>query len=189
MKLTQERLKELFDYREDGNLIWKKPEKRQHAKIGDIAGFTNSDGYIVTWINKKQHYNHRLIWCWHHGYFPEGLLDHKDRIKHHNWIDNLKEASKQCNARNTGNPKDNTSGVKGVIKTENGKKWYSQIWVKKMYNLGSFEDFDEAVCHRLAAEQCLNWSNCDSNSPAYLWVKNNIQNKNIFRGLKKIKRR
>jgi len=31
-----------------------------------------------------------------------------------------------------------------------------------------------AVCARLAAEQCLDWERCDSNSPAYQYVQNNI---------------
>lgn len=36
-------------------------------------------------------------------------------------------------------------------------------------------DFDEAVCYRLAAEQCLNWSGCYDNSSACKYVKENIQ--------------
>lgn len=32
-----------------------------------------------------------------------------------------------------------------------------------------------AVCARLAGEQCLDWEGCDSNSPAYKYVKENIQ--------------
>jgi hypothetical protein len=31
-------------------------------------------------------------------------------------------------------------------------------------------DFDEAVCTRLAGEQCLNYDSCDTNSTAYQYV-------------------
>ena len=33
-----------------------------------------------------------------------------------------------------------------------------------------------AVCHRLAAEQAESWSGCDSASPAFVFVKENITN-------------
>ena len=138
------------------------------SKIGDIAG-CKKDGYIEISINDISYYAHRLAWLYVHGYFPEYGVDHKDRIKHHNWIDNLRESTQQCNTRNTGNFKHNKSGVKGVY--AKGEKWIAQIKVnKKGYGLGTFTDFDEAVCTRLCAEQCLDWANCDSNSPAYLHV-------------------
>ena len=34
--------------------------------------------------------------------------------------------------------------------------------------------------HRLAAEQCLDWSNCDSSSPSYLYVSTKIQGQLIW---------
>ena len=37
-------------------------------------------------------------------------------------------------------------------------------------HLGICEDFIEAVAHRLAGEQAINWSGCDSTSPAYLFM-------------------
>lgn len=40
-----------------------------------------------------------------------------------------------------------------------------------MCYLSIFDDFTEAVAHRLAAEQCLDWDGCDSTSPAYLYMK------------------
>ncbi|MCP4373526.1 MAG: hypothetical protein GY797_36295 [Deltaproteobacteria bacterium] len=41
--------------------------------------------------------------------------------------------------------------------------------------LGTYNNFDNAVCARLAGEQCVNWSGCDSNSPAFKYVKGHIQ--------------
>lgn len=112
----------------------------------------------------------------YYGYWPENDIDHKDKIKHHNCIRNLRETSRQCNMRNMGNRKDNTSGVKGIHWDKLNKKWKTQISInRKRKTLGYYKDFDNAVCARLAGEQCVGWEGCDSNSPAYQYVKENIQ--------------
>jgi hypothetical protein len=111
-----------------------------------------------------------------YGYWPENVIDHKDRVRHHNWIKNLREVSNQCNQRNRGNSKNNTSGVKGVSFDNVTNKWRPYIKINnKLFRLGSYKEFDNAVCARLAAEQCLGWSGCDSNSPAFQYVKDFIQ--------------
>ncbi len=38
--------------------------------------------------------------------------------------------------------------------------------------LGTYDNFDNAVLARLAAEQCLGWAGCDNSSPAYKYAKN-----------------
>ena len=35
---------------------------------------------------------------------------------------------------------------------------------------GTFLDLTEAVAHRLAAEQSMNWAGCESSSSAYLYM-------------------
>ena len=84
MAITQQRLKELFDYKE-GNLIWKiKPS--QPVEIGDIAGCFDN-GYLRTIICGKPYLNHRLVYLYFHGYFPENFVDHIDRNTLNNKID------------------------------------------------------------------------------------------------------
>jgi len=167
--VTYERVRELFDYRDDGKLIWK--ANKGIAKKGDVAGTINEYGYSMIGIDHKIYRAHRLIWLWHKGYMPEYGLDHRNRIRHNNWIKNLREATQQCNLRNTGNRIDSTSGVKGVSKHKKSDKWQAHIAVDmKQCYLGNFDDFDEAVLTRLAAEQCLGWDGCDSASPAYRYA-------------------
>jgi len=165
-----ERLKELLSYDHlTGIFLWK-VSVNSRAQKGDVAGSDN-EGYIHIRIDNKDYFAHRLAWLYEYGYFPENFLDHKDRIRHHNWIKNLREASQQCNLRNTGNRKNNKSGVKGICFYNPNQKWQAQIKVNgKNSHLGRFTDFTEAVAHRLAAEQCLNWSTCDSSSPAYQYI-------------------
>lgn len=175
-KLTQERLKELLHYDSDtGSFTWI-VNRGNAVTVGDIANYRSGGGYVQIRIDKKLYYGHRLAWLYVYGYFPEHGVDHIDKIRHHNWISNLREASTQCNARNTGNFKHNSSGVKGVTWYDWVHKWCARIKVKgKTKNLGIHEDFTEAVCHRLAAEQCLNWEGCDSNSPAYQYVQKHLK--------------
>jgi hypothetical protein len=95
--ITQEYLKAMFDY-EDGVLYWKtKPNRR--IKIGDAVGYINNRGYLSTKIEKKTLLVHRLIFMWHHGIFPK-FIDHKDRNKNNNRIDNLRSVSHAENMRN-----------------------------------------------------------------------------------------
>jgi len=173
--LTQKRLHELLYYDEQtGFFFWLNPQEGILA--GSLAGCINGKGYMVIYIEGKLRYAHRLAWLYVHGYLPEHNIDHINRIKSDNRISNLREVSKTCNARNTGNRKTNKSGVKGVCFFDECKKWRSSITINAShYHIGLFVDFTEAVCHRLAAEQCVDWSSCDSSSPAYQYVLRHIQ--------------
>jgi len=172
--LTQEEVKYYFDY-VDGKLIWKNPRGTK-VKPGDIAGCVSGSGYLHLKIEGKQYQNHRIIWLWHYGYFPENDLDHRDQDKTNNRIENLREVGQVCNSRNCGSPKNNTSGVKGISYHKHRRKWYVHIEILyEQKHIGSHHDFTEAVAHRLAAEQCVGWEGCDSSSPAFLYMQKYIQ--------------
>lgn len=171
MILTRKRLMELLFYDPNsGYFIWK-VYRNYNAKRGDVAGWERPDGYIHISIDGKRYLTHRLAWLYVHGYFPENEIDHKDRNPSNNKIENLREESRQCQMRNTGIRKDNTSGIKGVRLHKASGKYEAQIKInKKTKFLGLYKKIHNAVCARLAAEQCLNWHNCDSRSPAYVYV-------------------
>lgn len=172
--LTHKRLKELLHY-DPATGIFRWKVSIGTAKAGDIAGTKQSNGYIRIMIEGKNYLGHRLAWLYVHGYFPEHDIDHINRIKDDNCIENLREVGRQCNARNCGNPKDNTSGVKGIYWHKQHNKWQARIAVNgKKKNLGLYIDFADAVCARHAAEVCLNWSGCDSSSPAYKYILENV---------------
>lgn len=168
--ITQLRLKELLNYNpKSGVFTWR--ISRGGAKAGDQAGYINSRGYRLIGIDGELYRAARLAWLYIEGYMPEHEVDHINRVKDDDRWKNLRHVSHQCNVRNCGNPRDNTSGVKGVYWHRQTKKWRARIRVnKKLHHLGLYNDFDDAVCARLAAEQCLNWQGCDSSSPAYRHV-------------------
>ena len=142
-----------------------------NALKGTVAGCPDNRGYLIISIYKKPHQVHRLIWFWHHGYFPEKGLDHSDQDKSNNRIENLREISQVCNLLNTSNRSNNTSGVKGISWCACRERWEAKIATDgKTHHIGRHGDFTEAVAHRLAAEQCLNWENCDSSSPAFRYM-------------------
>lgn len=75
--------------------------------------------------------------------------------------------------RATGLQKNNKTGIRGVRHIKKTNKFRPQIKVNKInYRISKtdLDNFDEAVCYRLAAEQCLNWDYCDSLSSAFQQV-------------------
>ena len=167
--LTQEEVRRLLDYDpETGELRWKEWKKGRKM---DVAVGATSYGYLVIRINGRLYRNHRVIWLWYYGYFPENEIDHINRVKSDNRLSNLREVSHTCNSRNCGMDPRNKTGVRGVSWIEKKGKW--QVSIKaanKFRDLGRYEALTEAVAHRLAAEQCLNWEGCDSSSSAYQYM-------------------
>jgi len=169
-EITYDLIRELFDYHKDGHLVWKVPISRS-TKKGDRVTYQNTMGYVVVFIENKPYYAHRIIWLWHHGYVPENNLDHINRNKSDNRIENLREVSQQCNMRNSKTNTRNKTGVKGISYDDSREKYVAQIRAfGKNCNLGRHSDFNEAVLTRFAAEQCLGWKGCDSSSPAYRYA-------------------
>jgi len=164
--ITQKEVQRLFNYnKKTGILCWK--VRHSGIKFGSI-GHLRDDGYVSFRIKGRSYLAHRLIWLGISGYFPEHDIDHIDRNRSNNAWNNLREVSRQCNLRNTDNFWHNTSGIKGLYWDKFRSKWKAQIQVNgKSKYLGRFTDSTEAICHRLAAEQCLGWYGCDSNTPAY----------------------
>ena len=165
--LTQEKLKALFDYSPLTGKLTRKVVTANRVKVGEIAGTINGSGYLQTSVQSKTYFNHRLIWLWHYGYLPEHQIDHIDRVRSNNKLNNLRETNSTCNLRNRTIPKNNASGVAGVSWSEKRKYWDPSIGLdSKTCHLGISTDFIEAVAHRLAAEQCLDWGICAKKSSA-----------------------
>ncbi len=111
------------------------------TKIGSLAGTISSEGYRVITVHGVRHYAHRLAWAWMTGSFPIGLIDHKNKDRLDNRIDNLRAATHKQNAENSGIRSHNTSGIKGVTWAKDRCKWVAQIHHNgKHKTLGYFDD-------------------------------------------------
>lgn len=140
--LTQEYLLSIFDYK-DGNLYWKKSVGKR-GKIGNLAGSLHHSGYKYVKLNGKSTANHRIIFMMHHGYFPEEV-DHIDRNRANNNINNLRASTNEKNALNKSVGIHNKAGIRGVYFDKRNKKWSVQISVnKKQKYFGQYFDIKVA---------------------------------------------
>ena len=145
--ISQEDIKILFDYDTvNGNLIWKKD--------GKVAGSIEHHGYIRIGIKGKTYRAHHLVWLYHHGVFPNTIIDHINQVKNDNRIENLRLSNPTHNNLNRSTGSNNTSGYKGVSYVKRIDKYQATITVKgKMYRLGQFKTFEEAKYARISYEE------------------------------------
>lgn len=129
-------LKEHFTYHADGTLT------RTDRKNSN--GSYDKDGYLIIKIKGKQFKAHRIVYALHNGKMPDNEIDHINRIRDDNRIENLRIATRKKNALNTNRKPNKGTGVVGVhIDKTNG--------LKKKYctNLGGkshrFHSLDEAL--------------------------------------------
>jgi hypothetical protein len=138
--LTQDCLHKLFDYK-DGNLYWKEDNRAKKIK-GMIAGYITKNGYRAIRKNGKFYLAHRLIFLYHYGHLPK-FIDHIDRNRQNNKIENLRECSLQQSAFNRLPPQKSTSGFRNV--TKNKEKWQVHLNFKnKCMYFGSFDNIELA---------------------------------------------
>jgi len=146
-EITQELLKELFEYR-DGLLIWK-IDQGVRGKAGTVAGsLRKPTGYFVLGIDNKTYQVHRLIYLYFHGILPK-YLDHIDQNRVNNNIENLRPASSAQNQQNRKKCQTRAAKAskwKGVCWHPQQCKWYCRIGVNgKLKHLGLFDDELEAA--------------------------------------------
>lgn len=109
----------------------------------------NSGNYILMSTRHKYRRLHQFIMFLEYGdYMKKDLvIDHINRNKMDNRLENLRIVTKRENTINTGLLSNNTSGVKGVTKTNNNK-WRVQLQNKGISYSKIFETFEDAVKYR-----------------------------------------
>lgn len=100
--LTHERLLFLLNYNPETGIFTRKvaPDSRAKVAVGTVAGNENN-GYWIVGIDNVQYRAGRLAWFYVHGKWPVGVIDHKDRRKLNNAIDNLEDTTQRHNTCNT----------------------------------------------------------------------------------------
>lgn len=141
-------VKELFDYDENtGNLIYKKARKR--IKVGDIVGSEHNNGYLQCRIGDHIYYLHRLVWLFKKGVWPSGEIDHINRNKKDNRIENLRIASRSENNKNVDCRKTSITKVKGVRFDKRSNRYVAYITEKGKYkHVASCSTLEEAIIYR-----------------------------------------
>lgn len=117
-----EYIRKYFIYNEDGTF---ERTDRKNAK-----GSIDKDGYLIIKIKGKQYKAHQLVFAYHNGYFPKEI-DHINRNRIDNRIENLKECTRKENILNSkgsgfGVYLDKTKGLKKKYAFKlNGKTYRS----------------------------------------------------------------
>lgn len=146
--ISLEYIKERLDYRPDaGIFLWKtRPVKRgedvrwngRHA--GKVAGSVNGNGYIKITIDAKCYEGQRLAWIYEYGEWPKGQIDHINRDRTDNRIDNLRDVTKTQNSWNQSVSRHSTTGLRGVWRMADCDRWRAAIRVHgKRKHLGVFK--------------------------------------------------
>jgi len=154
--ITQEEVRTLFDYREDGSLIRKIATAGPGGQVGRVVGFVLAGGserpdkkYLATKIAGKHYCIHKLVYLWHHGEWPK-QVDHINQDSLDNRIENLRVADSCGNMQNRKLFRNNKSGAKGVVWHKRVGKWQVYVGAKRVIkHIGYFEDFElaELVAH------------------------------------------
>jgi len=168
--VTQEELLTLVIYIA-GHLHWKARDRSYFSSdgyfkrwnnrfVGKRIGTKNKDGYIHACVLGDIYKEHRLIWLYFNGEFPTNVIDHINKIKDDNRIENLRDVEQVINSRNCLVSKNNTSGYSGISKIESTGRWRVRINDKAMkrIHVGVYDTLEEAILKRKEAERLYGYS-------------------------------
>lgn len=165
--LTQTRLRELLGYDPlTGELQWRYSHRGRVA--GALAGTICTFGYRVIRIDNELFRSARLVWLYMTGQWPDNDIDHVNGKPSDDRWENLRDATKSENMRNTKMRINNTSGARGVSWNKRLSKWHARVNVNKtLYHCGYFDSFEAAVLARDAKAKTLHgaFARLNSNPP------------------------
>lgn len=142
MKNEIEMFKKYFEYNE-GYLYWRN-RSGTRGRVGTVAGKLRKDGYFDVGLKGKYYLIHRIVFALHFGFLPK-MIDHINRDRSDNRVENLREIEYSSNNWNSGISSSNTTGVKGIRITRTGK-FEARLAVKgKTIQVGTFSTLDEAT--------------------------------------------
>lgn len=136
---------------EDGSFTVAK-SGRKYRRIEDRYGRVQ----VGTARNAKLYLAHRIAWLFQTGQWPDGQIDHINGDKSDNRFSNLRLAGKKGNLRNRRGW--SSTGVKGVTRTSNSKKYRAQIWtgsknlMKRFNTVAEAQDWYAAMSQQLHGE-------------------------------------
>lgn len=143
--LTIDYINQHFIY-EDGKLL-----KR---KTGKHIGWISKEGYRKCTINGNTYYTHRVIFFMFNGYWP-GLVDHIDRNKLNNRIENLRDTTFHKNVLNQKVNRTSKSGIKNISWHKASNRWRVQICRNyTVIDIGYFKCIGEAIKARTSLRKC-----------------------------------
>ena len=150
-RTTEEIIQDDIEYLPDtGELFWKRSSRGR--KLSKPIGCTNTKGYRVVTLGGTQFKLHRVVWFKVYGEWPEGELDHIDKNKDNNKVENLRVGS-SINSHNRSMPLPR-SGLIGACWNKARQKYKTAIRIDgKNIHLGYFDTPEEASSVYLKAKE------------------------------------
>jgi hypothetical protein len=147
--VAPERARELFNYcPETGQLTWKVMDGRKRNPVGTRSHY----GYLVVNVDGVQVKAHRIVWAICNGPPGDFLVDHINRNKADNRIENLRLCTNAQNLRNQSPVSKKKGKPVGVRWLTRRNKWAARITFNGTeIHLGCFNSQEEAAAARLAA--------------------------------------
>jgi hypothetical protein len=147
-------LRETFDYDPATGAITWKVKPAMCVSVGSVAGRIHVSGYRHIMYKRKVYKAARLAYALHYGIDPYPYeVDHINRNRHDDAIENLRLATRSVNCRNQNLRVTNTSTCKGVSYNKREKKWCAHITIEgHRMHLGWYKTFEAARDARLGAE-------------------------------------
>ena len=153
--LTQEYLKSILHYDPLTGIFTRTVSVSQATRPGDIAGSTHrfvSKYYREIKIAGCSYKAHRLAFLYMAGSLPKEQVDHIDGNGLNNKWSNLRQASRQDNAKNHRLRCTNKSGYIGIDWNKAINKWHARIVVDGYRkHLGYFKNKEDAIIARKEA--------------------------------------
>jgi len=132
----EEYIKKFFEYK-NGEII------RYDRK--NSLGSYDKDGYRILKIKGKQYKYHRVVWLLINGMFPTEELDHINRDRKDNTIENLRLANRKIQANNTRKIINPDTGVVGIYYDKNTKGLLAKYTFHKGKKSYRFRTLEEAI--------------------------------------------
>ena len=132
-----------FRYNSDGTL------SRDDRKGSN--GSYDKDGYLIVKVKGRQFKAHRIVWLLCNGKFPKCELDHINRDRTDNRIENLRESNRQQQVENRNVLPNKKTGVVGIYidNTKGLKAKYAFSHKGKTYRFRTLNEAKEM-------KRCLN---------------------------------
>lgn len=157
-ELTADTLRSVLHYDQETGIFTWKVSTSNRVKVGAVAGCPDGRGYLMIRVQSRLYLAHRLAWLYVSGTWPTDQLDHVNRVRTDNRIENLREVTNKQNGQNKSKSSNNTSGHTGVYWHKSYSKWQACIkHNQKLIHLGYFTDIEDAIAARKAAEK-LYWA-------------------------------
>lgn len=143
--ITLSRLKEYLEYNPATGHLTKR------------VGYVHPSGHRYVMVDNEVYSEHRLVWFYNHGKWPEHDIDHINGDPSDNRIENLRDVPAAINMQNERKPrKNNTSGFLGVHFKKKLQKYGAGITVRrKRVHLGYFDTPQEAYAAYVTAKRKL----------------------------------